>query len=243
MSLIALLLLSDSRLPSGTHEHSGGLEAAVAAGRVRDAASLHEFLLGRLSGVGLTGAAFTAAAVLASRAPGAPTPGGDQHADRTGAPDLAALAVLDAEYDARTPSPVQRRLSRTLGGQLVRAVRAGWPDLVFDALSGLHAHGPHRPVVFGAAACVLGIDALSAATAAALGSVTGPAETATRLLRLSPDAVTAALAALEPAVRETAAAAVAAAQGPPEDLPAFRAPLLDISAEHHNTLKARFYAS
>ena len=36
MSLIPLLLLADSRLPAGTHAHSGGLEAAVRAGRVHD---------------------------------------------------------------------------------------------------------------------------------------------------------------------------------------------------------------
>jgi len=54
MSLIPLLLLADSRLPAGTHAHSGGLEAAVGAGRVYDADSLHAFLLGRLTSVGLT---------------------------------------------------------------------------------------------------------------------------------------------------------------------------------------------
>jgi urease accessory protein len=42
-NLISLLLLADSRLPAGTHAHSGGLEAAVASGRVTDAVSLHAF--------------------------------------------------------------------------------------------------------------------------------------------------------------------------------------------------------
>ncbi|MEU5422925.1 urease accessory protein UreF, partial [Streptomyces sp. NPDC020667] len=36
----ALLVLADGRFPAGGHAHSGGAEAAVKAGRVRDAESL-----------------------------------------------------------------------------------------------------------------------------------------------------------------------------------------------------------
>jgi urease accessory protein len=36
VSLATLLVLADGRLPAGGHAHSGGLEAAVASGRVRD---------------------------------------------------------------------------------------------------------------------------------------------------------------------------------------------------------------
>ncbi|MEU1361738.1 hypothetical protein ABZ356_18065, partial [Micromonospora zamorensis] len=57
-----LLLLADGRFPAGAHAHSGGLEAAVAAGRVTDLASLEAFLAGRLATAGLVGAAFAAAA-------------------------------------------------------------------------------------------------------------------------------------------------------------------------------------
>jgi urease accessory protein UreF len=38
----ALLLLADGRLPSGSHVHSGGIEAAVTDGRVHDHGSLGE---------------------------------------------------------------------------------------------------------------------------------------------------------------------------------------------------------
>ena len=222
MNLTSLLLLADSRLPAGTHAHSGGLEAAVASERVTDAVSLHAFLLGRLTTTGLVTAAFAAAALSPA----------DGH-----------LAVLDAEFEARTPSPAQRRASRALGRQLLRAVRAGWANPVLDAAAEVHPSGPHQPIAFGTAGAAAGLDPLGVAAAAALGAVTGPASAATRLLGIDPDAVTAVLAGLEPAVQQTAAAAVAAARGPAEELPSLGAPRLDISAEHHSTWEVRLFAS
>ncbi|MFC5909810.1 urease accessory protein UreF, partial [Streptacidiphilus monticola] len=49
-----LLTLADGRFPAGGHAHSGGAEAAVGAGRVRDAATMEAFCLGRLHTSGLT---------------------------------------------------------------------------------------------------------------------------------------------------------------------------------------------
>ena len=234
MSVISLLLLSDSSLPAGTHVHSGGMEAAVAAGRVHDAETLHAFLLGRLSSVGLTSAAFAAATALELSEGVVVGDGGFQ------APEAAAL---DAEYDARTPSAAQREVSRMLGRQLVRAVRAGWPSVVLDAVAGLHPQGPHQPIAFGAAAAVTELDPGSAASAAALASITGPALAAIRLLGLDPDEVTGVTASLRGNVEQVAAAAAKAARGPIEELPATRAPLLEISAEHHLTWEVRLFAS
>jgi urease accessory protein len=236
MSLIPLLLLADGRLPSGTHAHSGGLEAAVRAGRVDDADTLQSFLLGRLTTAGLTAAAFAAATALELADGILATAGG-------GAIQPKELALLDAEYDARTPSPAQREVSRRLGRQLVRAARAGWPSPVLEAASLVHPDGPHQPIAFGAAAAAAGIDPQGTAAAAALGSVTGPAGAATRLLGLDPDEVTAVLAGLTEAVDEIAAAAMRAARGPAEELPALSAPLLDISAEQHLTWEVRLFAS
>jgi urease accessory protein len=234
MSLIPLLLLTDSRLPAGTHAHSGGLEAAVGAGRVHDADSLHAFLLGRLTSVGYTAAAFAAATVL--ELSGGVVVGEDGFQPRE-------AAALDAEFDARTPSPARREVSRRLGRQLIRAVRAGWPSVVLDAVAGLHPQGPHQPVAFGAAAAVVGLDPGTTASAAALGSITGPSVAATRLLGIDPDAVTAVLASLAGAVEQVAAAAAKAARGPVEELPAAASPLLDVTAEHHLTWEARLFAS
>ena len=44
--LATLLVLADGRLPAGGHAHSGGLEAAVAAGRVHDLSTVESFLRG-----------------------------------------------------------------------------------------------------------------------------------------------------------------------------------------------------
>src|SRR5204863_5357723 len=79
MDPVALLLLTDSRYPAGGHAHSGGLEAAVAAGRVTGVAELEAFLRGRLATAGRVVASFAAAAHGASK-----------------------FAELDAELDART---------------------------------------------------------------------------------------------------------------------------------------------
>ena len=64
----ALLILADSRLPAGGHAHSGGLEPAVAAGRLSTVDDLGVFLRGRLRTSGLVAAALAAAACRHARA-------------------------------------------------------------------------------------------------------------------------------------------------------------------------------
>lgn len=66
MSRAALLVLADGRFPAGGHAHSGGAEPAVAAGRIKDAATLETFCRGRLHTVGLVAAALAAAAAAAT---------------------------------------------------------------------------------------------------------------------------------------------------------------------------------
>jgi urease accessory protein len=117
MTRSALLLLADSRFPAGAHAHSGGLEAAAAAGRVHDTASLHEFLSGRLHTGALLAAAFAAAACQADQ--------------------VETLAELDHEHDVRLLSPALRLSSRRLGRQLLRAARATWPGPRLDLLADL----------------------------------------------------------------------------------------------------------
>jgi len=220
MSLSTLLLLADSRLPAGGHAHSGGVEAAAAAGRLYDVTTLGEFLRGRLYTAGLVAAAFAAAA----------------------AADPARLSTLDAGLDARTPSPALRRASRNQGRALLRVGRAMW------TLPAPPVPDPHHAVALGLVAGAAGLPPGQAALAAAYSSISGPAGAAIRVLALDPYPVQALLAALAPACDAVAARATDLARdfalgGDVDDLPAAAAALLDISAEVHATWEVRLFAS
>jgi len=213
----ALLLLADGRFPSGGHAHSGGLEPAVAAGRVHDVATLAEFLRGRLRTSGLVAAALAAATCA----------GADPR-------------EVDAAADARTPAPALRRTARAQGRALLRAGRAIWPGV---DLPDVHPEGPHQPVVLGVVTAAAGLTPEQAALVCAYAAVSGPASAAVRLLGLDPYDVHALLADLGPACEQVARDAADCAAGPVDALPAAAAPLLDISAADHATWEVRLFAS
>jgi urease accessory protein len=215
----SLLLLADGRLPSGGHAHSGGLEAAVTAGRVRDLAGVAAFLRGRLATTGLVNAAFAASACASST--------------------VERLRALDDGLDARTPSPALRRASRAQGRALLRAGRAMWPVVVPSSF----VEAAHQPVVLGMVCAAAGLDAAQAAAIAVHGAVAGPASAAVRLLGLDPYGVQALLAGLSSECDDVAAAAAQAAHLPVDELPAASAPLLEISAEVHASWEVRLFAS
>lgn len=220
----ALLVLADGRFPAGGHAHSGGAEAAIADGRVRDAATLADFCRGRLHTTGLVAAALAAAATFG----------------------LDPL-VLDEAADARTPSPALRTTSRKLGRQLLRAARAAWPAPALDQLAAARPRGAHQPVVLGVTVRAAGLLPPDAAHVAAYESVSGPATAAVRLLSLDPFHAASVLARLAPRIDEVAAAATLAARRAvtegPDALPAASAPLLDLGAEQHATWPVRLFAS
>jgi urease accessory protein len=191
--MLTALILADSRFPGGGHVHSGGLEEAAARRLVVDEPSLQSFLHGRLLTAGLLAAGFAAAAAR----------GED-------------LDVLDAELDARTPSPAQREASRAQGRGMLRAARRAWPS---SRLSALPA-SPHQPLVIG----LLVGEPFEAALTCAYLSVSGPASAAVRLLGLDPFGVNAIVASLD--VEEVAARAC-------KELPALGSPALDLLAEAH----------
>ncbi|WP_433365749.1 urease accessory protein UreF [Actinoplanes sp. CA-142083] len=214
MGLSTLLVLADGRLPAGGHAHSGGLEAQVAAGRVRDLDDVAGFLTGKLATSGLVAAAFAAAACHRP----------------------AEWAALDDGLDARTPSPALRKASRAQGRALLRAGRAMWPLPPTGP-------SPHQPVALGILAHAAGLGPQEAAVAAAHGTVAGVASAAVRLLGLDPYATHALIARLAPECDLIAADAARRAGDPVDDLPATGAPLLDIGAEHHATWEVRLFAS
>lgn len=220
MSRATLLVLADGRFPAGGHAHSGGAEAAVVAGRIRDADDLAAFCRGRLHTTGLTAAALAAAAAH-------------------GHDPLA----LDEAADARTPSPALRAVARKLGRQLMRAARTTWPDQALDAFAGARPRGGHQPVVLGLTARAAGLGPEDAAHCAAYETVAGPATAVVRLLSLDPFDATAVLARLAPEIDGIAERAVLAARGPLTELPAGSSPLLDIAAEAHAARPVRLFAS
>jgi urease accessory protein len=202
------LLLADARFPAGGHAHSGGVEPACTTGAVTDLSSLELFLRGRLQTSGVTAAGLAAAAC-------------DSHAN---------WALLDAEADARMPSPAQRDASRRQGRALLRAVRATWPRA--DYLEHL-GRAPHHPIVLGAAAAAAGCPPEQAACIAAYQAVAGPASAAVRLLGLDPIAVCAVVARIAPEIDGICW----------EDLPFPSAPNLDLLAEVHMTAEVRLFES
>ncbi len=253
-----LLLLADSRLPAGGYAHSGGLEAAAAAGSVTGLDGLASFLRGRLATAGLVSAGLAAAAC--------------QHASQVAGGGTPRWPQLFAEAAARTPSPAQRQASCAQGRALLRAARAAWPGPALDALAsamreperaiaGRGAPGPagcppphwaaaagqegsYHPIVLGACASAAGGQPADAAVIAATASVTGPASAAVRLLGLDPLAVHGLLAGLAGAIAAVGrSAADAAAAGDWAALPAASSPGLDLLAERHAREEVALFAS
>jgi urease accessory protein len=274
-----LLLLLDSRAPAGAHHHSGGMEAAIGTGLVsadpvRGLADLEDFCRARLRTSARVAAAFAAAAgrlqsdsaeraaVLAPsqpRAIPAESMAQEQWAQEQWAQEQWAQeqwaqeqwALLDAEFEARTPSEATRNASRQLGGGLLRLLRSVLPeaDLVtpWARCAGPDPKTPHHPLVLGAGVSLAGGPPELAARAAALAACAGPASAAVRLLGLDPFAVQAMLARLAPAIDECAALAARCAAEPPSSLPAAlpadSAPALDLLADYHLTAEVRLFAS
>ncbi|MBF9132658.1 urease accessory protein UreF [Plantactinospora sp. S1510] len=236
--LATLLVLADGRLPAGGHAHSGGLEAAVSSGRLRDLAGLSGFLRGRLATTGRITAAFAAAACVAARTVRAADADADADADagHDDALDRHRLDALDEGLDARTPSPALRRASRVQGRALLRAGRAIWS---VDPAQ----RDRHHPVALGIVAAAAGLPPAEAAVAGAYGTVSGPASAAVRLLGLDPYGVHSLLAELAGECDRLAALAAARAGDPIDLLPADSAPLLEIGAEVHANWEVRLFAS
>ncbi len=214
-----LLQLADSALPSGSFAHSGGVEAAVQLGRVRDPEELAE----RVDELiwSLAGSALPFATAAFRR------------------PD--ALAGIDLRCDASLSSHVANRASRVQGQALLRAAEAafGAPALgVLEQVRSTQLPG-HLAPVFGALLAALGAveedarrlflfqGARAALSAAVRLGVVGPLEAQSLLAGAARTA--------ERALAETAELA-------PEDA-ATAAPLLDLLQAHQDRLYSRLFQS
>src|SRR6476660_9685175 len=203
--MLPLFLLADSRLPSGGHGHSGGVEALVDRGLVRTAEELALFLEGRVrTGGRVVAAAAAAACAVADGTPAEP--------DRVSGDRVLEGAALLRTVSLAFPTPAVaafRALPRVHHPLVLgAAAAAAGADPAQAAALALHH------LVGGAATAavrLLGLDPLRvAAVSAAVARAAEPvaAEAATR-----------------------ARAAVAAAD--PGLLPAEGSPLTDVLAELH----------
>jgi urease accessory protein len=227
--LAGLFLLADSRLPSGGHVHSGGVEALVDRGLLGGTEELALLLNGRVRTAGLVSASAAAAAVLVS----------GQLAPR--------WSVWDRAVQVRIPSPALREVSRAQGAALLRTVTLAWPGHPpLCALAGLGR--AHQPLVLGTAVAAGGGGPEQAAALAVHHLVGGAASAAVRLLGLDPLRVAAVQVGLAPladqvAGRAAEAAARAAAADDPDLLPADATPLPEILAQLHHTSEVTLFAS
>ncbi len=209
----ALLALSDSRLPTGGHVHSGGIEEAVTSALVTDVVTLRAYLRRRICTHGLVTASVAAAVHI-------------------GALSAAAGASGDTESDARTPAPAARRASRAQGRGLVRLARRIWPDRDWDEL-GLT---PHLAVAAGAVGDVSGLAPEHTALSLVYTTMTGSATAAQRLLALDPGDVATVTFELSQLCEQTAGEAT-------KGLADLSDPLLDVLAQRHTKRERPLFAS
>jgi urease accessory protein len=229
MTVLASLLLADSRMPTGGHAHSGGVEAAVDRGLLRDEDDLALFVAGRLRGSGPVFAAAAAAGCLLA-ADNAPVDWGR----------------WDDAVSARIPSAATREASRAQGTALLRTARRAWPCAALEALS--QAGRPHHPLVLGAVVAATGDGADAAGLLALHHLLGGACAAAVRLLGLDPIAVAVVQARASRPAEQVALAAThvareAVAQRDPRLLPSTGTPLPEVLAELHARKEVTLFAS
>lgn len=198
-----LMSLADSRLPTGGHVHSGGVEEAIEQGLVRDIATVEAFLLRRMRTGGAV-AASVAAAVCA------------------GSVDTFRA---DTEADARMPSPASRAASRAQGRGLLRLAKSTWPKHDWSSLP----PKPHLCVVSGVVGRIAGLAPRDVASIQVYTAMTGSAIAAQRLLALDPADVAATTLRLAARCDEVADEVCDSLP----DLMDLSDPLLDLLAELH----------
>ncbi|WP_328356706.1 urease accessory protein UreF [Mycobacterium sp. NBC_00419] len=159
-ALTTLLNLADSRLPTGGHVHSGGVEEAVTSRLVVDLTTLDAYLRRRIRTSALVSASIAAAVHRGE----------------------LTVTVADAETDARTPAPATRLASRAQGRGLLRLARRVWPAHDWDALGAR----PHQAVVAGRVGLASGLAPEQTALSLVYTTMTGSATAAQRLLALDP---------------------------------------------------------
>ncbi len=218
-ALYRLMAFLSPSYPIGAFSYSSGIEWAVEAGDIRDAASLRDWLSVMLEqGSGFCDAVFFA------------------HAHRAAA-DPAALGAI-AELAVAFASSKERYLETTAQGRaFLDTTRAAWPCAALEALAALPEVA--LPVAVGVACAGHGIPLGSALTAFLHALAAAWISAGVRLIPLGQTDGQRILAALESAVAATAGRAVTTML---DDIgsAAFRA---DIASMRHETQYTRLFRS
>jgi urease accessory protein len=165
---LPLLVWTSPAFPVGSFAYSHGLEWAVEAGDVRDAATLTAWLDDLLD----HGAVWSDAVLLAEA----------HHAVTRD--DAERLGVV-AELAVALGTSRERRLETTgQGGAFMAACRAGWPCVALDRFASALAAPVAFPVAFGVAAAGHRLELLSALEAYLLGVLSNLVSAAVRLVPL-----------------------------------------------------------
>jgi urease accessory protein len=214
--LSTLLALADSRLPTGGHVHSGGVEEAVASGLVGDLVTLRAYLQRRVRTQALVTASIAAAVHRGMN-----------------------IATGDRETDARTPAPAARLASRAQGRGLVRLARRVWPAGEATGESSLWQQlgaKPHLAVASGVVGLASGLEPEQTCATVVYTTMTSSATAAQRLLALDPGDVAALTFELSSLCDATA---VEAAKG----IADLSDPLFDVLAQRHAERDRPLFAS
>ena len=217
-----LLVWLSPSFPVGSFAYSHGLEWAVEAGDVGDAASLEQWLDDLLH----HGSPWSDAVLLA-------------HAHRavTGA-DNAKLAEVAALAAALAPSRERKLETLAQGAAFLAAVRAAWPSPALDRAKPFETEIAF-PVAVGIAAAGHGLALASTLEAYLVALATNLVSAAVRLIPLGQTDGTKAVAKFVPVARQVAALAAAASI---DDIggAALRS---DLAAMHHETQYTRLFRS
>jgi urease accessory protein len=209
--------------PVGAFSFSSGLEWAVEAGDLTDAASLQRWIAVILSeGGGFCDAVFF---VHAHRAIGR----GDDTA-------LAAVAQLAVAF---APSKERHLETTAQGGAFLAATRAAWPCAALDRLAAAWPGACAYPVAVAAAAAGHGIAVAPALTAFLHAFAANLISAGVRLIPLGQTDGQRVLAALEPVIAATAARGLAT----PLDAVGSAAFRADLASLRHETQYTRLFRS
>ena len=222
-ALYRLMAWLSPAYPIGAFSYSGGIEWAVEAGDVTDAATLRDWLDVMIA----DGGGFCDAVFLA-------------HAHRAAAAGEDAALRAVAELAAAFAPSKERHLETTAQGRaFLEVTRAAWPTPALDRLDAVWDGAVALPVAVGVAGAGHGI-ALDGVLNAYLHALAANLVSAgVRLVPLGQTDGQRVLAALEPAVRATAARALATGL---DDVgsAAFR---VDLAGMRHETQYTRLFRS